>query len=111
MTVSIADRQGNPVPDGTQINLTTESGVLVPPSCFTAGGTSTCNVQLRSQGSRPANGRVSILAYLPGEEDYVDANGNEIDRTLLEPAAAEAELASSDEPSTDADEDAETVAE
>ncbi len=76
MTVSIADRQGNPVPDGTQINLTTESGVLVPPSCFTAGGTSTCNVQLRSQGSRPANGRVSILAYLPGEEDYVDANGN-----------------------------------
>lgn len=78
VTVSLADRQGNPVPDGTQINLTSESGVLVPPTCVTSGGTSSCQVNIRSQGARPADGRVSILAYLPGEEDFVDANANNV---------------------------------
>lgn len=78
VTVSLADRQGNPVPDGTQVNLTSESGLLVPPTCLTAGGTSSCSVSFRSQGTRPADGRVSILAYLPGEEDFVDANANNV---------------------------------
>lgn len=78
VTISLADRQGNPVPDGTQVNFTSESGVLVPPSCVTAGGTSSCSVLIRSQGTRPSDGRVSILAYLPGEEDFVDANANNI---------------------------------
>lgn len=78
VTVSLADRQGNPVPDGTQINLTSESGLLVPPTCVTAGGTSSCVVNFRSQGTRPSDGRVSILAYLPGEEDFVDANANNV---------------------------------
>ena len=78
VTISLADRQGNPVPDGTQVNFTSESGVLVPPSCVTAGGTSSCSVVIRSQGTRPADGRVSILAYLPGEEDFIDANANNV---------------------------------
>lgn len=78
VTVSLADRQGNPVPDGTQINLTSESGLLVPPTCFTANGTSSCTVSFRSQGTRPTDGRVSILAYLPGEEDFIDANANNV---------------------------------
>jgi hypothetical protein len=78
VTMSLADRQGNPVPDGTQVNFTSESGVLVPPSCVTSGGTSSCVVNIRSQGTRPSDGRVSILAYLPGEEDFVDANANNV---------------------------------
>lgn len=78
VTVSLADRQGNPVPDGTQVNLTSESGLLVPPTCITTNGTSSCVVSFRSQGTRPADGRVSILAYLPGEEDFIDANANNV---------------------------------
>ena len=78
MTFSVSDRQGNPVPDGTQVNFTSESGVLLPATCSIIGGSSACTVQLRSQGSRPANGRVAILAYVPGEEDFVDANFNNV---------------------------------
>jgi hypothetical protein len=33
-------------------------------------------VVLRSQGTRPADGRVNVLAYTPGEEDFTDLNGN-----------------------------------
>ncbi|MDB5731408.1 MAG: hypothetical protein JWQ03_1303, partial [Variovorax sp.] len=78
VTVSLADRQGNPVPDGTEVNLTSESGVLVPPTCVTTGGTSSCFVSIRSQGTRPSDGRVSILVHLPGDEDFVDMNSNNV---------------------------------
>jgi hypothetical protein len=77
-TMSLADRQGNPVPDGTQVNFVAEGGVMIPASCVTSGGTSSCAVQIRSQGTRPANGIVAVLAYVPGEEDFVDANFNNI---------------------------------
>jgi hypothetical protein len=78
VTISLADRQGNPVPDGTAVNFVTEGGVMIPPVCTTGTvpGDSQCSVQIRSQNPRPANGRVSILAYLAGEEDFVDANFN-----------------------------------
>ncbi len=78
LTVSMADRQGNPVPDGTEVNFVSEGGVVVPPSCVVEGGTSQCSVSLRSGNPRPPNGRVSVLAYVPGEEDFVDANGNNV---------------------------------
>ena len=90
VTLSLADRQGNPVPDGTAVNFVTEGGVMIPPVCFTGGvkdpvtgvfsapGNSQCSVTIRSQAPRPANGRVSILAYAPGEEDFVDNNFNNI---------------------------------
>jgi len=77
-TMSLADRQGNPVPDGTQVNFVAESGVMVPAVCVVAGGTSSCKVSIRAQGTRPANGIVSVLAYVPGEEDFVDANFNNV---------------------------------
>lgn len=78
VSVSLADRQGNPVPDGTQVNLTSETGVLIPPSCVTSGGSSKCTVDIRSQGTRTSDGRVSILAYLPGEEDFQDLNSDNV---------------------------------
>jgi hypothetical protein len=77
-TMSLADRQGNPVPNGTQVNFVTEGGVMLPASCVMAGGTSSCSVQIRSQGTRPANGIVAVMAYVPGEEDFVDANFNNV---------------------------------
>ncbi len=78
VTVSLADRQGNPVPDGTEVNLVAQTGVLIPARCVVDKGTSQCSVQIRSQGTRTGNGRVQILAYVPGEEDFVDANFNNV---------------------------------
>ena len=90
VTMSLADRQGNPVPDGTAVNFVTEGGVMIPPVCstggikdpvtgeFSAAGNSQCTVQIRSQNPRPPNARVSILAYVAGEEDFVDANFNNV---------------------------------
>lgn len=80
VTIFLADRQGNPVPDGTQVNFTTRYGLMIPATCVVAGGTSSCSVDIRSQGDRalPFKGRVAILAYVPGEEDFVDLNGNNV---------------------------------
>ena len=89
LTLSMADRQGNPVPPGTQVNFVTESGVMLPAVCFvppvipaTASSpaipVSSCSVTLKASGTRTANGLVSILAYVAGEEDFVDLNGNNV---------------------------------
>jgi len=90
VTLSLADRQGNPVPDGTAVNFVTEGGVMIPPVCYTGGvrdpvtdafslpGNSQCAVKIRSQEPRPSDGRVSILAYVSGEEDFVDNNFNNV---------------------------------
>ena len=45
--------------------------MITPPVCVTAN--SRCTVSYRSQGIRPPNGRVAILAYAPGEENFTDA--------------------------------------
>ncbi|MEI8031165.1 MAG: hypothetical protein WCH35_15410 [Comamonadaceae bacterium] len=81
VTLSMADRQGNPVPPGTQVNFVTESGVMQPAVCVVPAGplvVSSCAVTLSSSGTRTVNGRVSILAYVAGEEDFVDLNGNNV---------------------------------
>ncbi|MBC7548019.1 MAG: hypothetical protein H7224_05165, partial [Polaromonas sp.] len=77
VTVRIADRQGNPVQDGTVINFTAEGG-QVAPSCTTLQvlGISQCSVNFISQNPRPIDGRVSVLAYTEGTQDYIDVNGN-----------------------------------
>ena len=82
VTMSLADRQGNPVPDGTAVNFVTSGGVMIPPTCTTGvvPGDSRCSVKIRSQNPRVAahQGRVQILAYSAGEEDFVDANFNNV---------------------------------
>lgn len=80
LTLSMADRQGNPVPPGTQVNFVTEAGV-VNSSCTVPSATpaaSSCTVTLTSQGTRTDSGRVSVLAYVTGEEDFIDSNGNNV---------------------------------
>lgn len=77
ITVSMADQYGNPVSDGTTVNFVTEGGAIGSSSqgaCNTSNGA--CTVQLRSQNFRPTNGRVTVLAYAQGLEDFVDLNGD-----------------------------------
>jgi hypothetical protein len=78
VTVRLADRFGNPVPDGTAVTLNTEGGKI-------SGGCSTtttnqesgvCTVNWTSQDPRPINGRSSIVATAIGEESFTDVNGN-----------------------------------
>ena len=78
LTARLADHFNNPVPDGTVVNFTTEGGSIIA-SCSTAtdsNGNSNCSVTLTSQAPRPANGRVTVLAYAVGEESFIDLNGN-----------------------------------
>ncbi len=74
--VIASDRLGNPAPDGTAINFITEGGQIEPPSCTTASGA--CTVTFKSAQFKPANGRVTVLAYAVGEESFVDADGNNV---------------------------------
>jgi len=72
-TVITSDRLGNPVPDGTAINFISGGG-QIEPSCATLNGT--CSVTFTSANPRPANGRITVVAYTVGEESFIDANGN-----------------------------------
>lgn len=75
VTFFVADRQGNPVPNGTVVNFVASTG-LIDGSCTLTN--SACTVTYRSQGTPPANGRAVVLAYLDGEESFVDLNGDNI---------------------------------
>ena len=73
ITVRLADRNGNPVQDGTVVNFTASGGQIAS-SCATAkvDGISECAVIWKSQNPRPTNGRVAILAYAVGTKDYLN---------------------------------------
>lgn len=96
VTATLGDHFGNPVPDGTAVSFSVEGGVI-DASCVTGSlplpgatpagqttsskvgpGSGSCSVLLRSSNPRPPNGRVTVLAYALGEEDFVDANGNNV---------------------------------
>jgi hypothetical protein len=79
--IFIADTAGNPVPDGSIVQFSSEGG-QVETSCKTSGvksGTSTisgCSVTFNTQDFRPLDGKVTIIAWMDGEEAYRDLNGN-----------------------------------
>lgn len=98
ITAYAADQFQNPVPDGTVINFTAESG-SIPSSCTTINGL--CTVEWRSQNYRPGQeaeaqyaslnrvnetdplkggasvkGLTTILAYTIGEAGFTDSNNN-----------------------------------
>ena len=77
LTIRVADRQGNAVPDGTVINFTS-SGGQVQPSCATArtNGISACSATFSSQSPRPSNGRITVLAFAEGIKTFTDNNRN-----------------------------------
>ena len=85
VSISLADRLGNPVPDGTAINFVAD-GAAVGAQCATASGR--CSVTFTSANTQgqgktePAGivtaGRIKVLAYAVGEESFVDANNNNL---------------------------------
>lgn len=77
ITILMADQFGNPVSDNAVVNFVTSGGAVgssAQGACSTVGGA--CSVDLRSQNFRPANGRVTVLAYTQGVEDFTDSNGD-----------------------------------
>ena len=78
-TLIASDRLGNPVPDGTAINFVAEGGqVQAIRLTQTNGGLSRAVANFQSSSPRPADGRVTILAYALGEESFLDENGDNI---------------------------------
>lgn len=77
LTARLADRQGNAVPAGTVVNFTT-SGGQIGASCIVAlsNGIASCTTTFSSQAPRSSNGRVAVLAYAEGLNNYVDNNAN-----------------------------------
>jgi hypothetical protein len=79
--VFIADTAGNPVPNGSVVQFSTEGGQIVT-SCLTTGiqsGTSVisgCSVVFNTQDYRPVDGYVRIIAWMIGQEAYKDLNAN-----------------------------------
>lgn len=93
ITVRLADRQGNPVPNGTPVVFVTEGGQINKSnisSCIVSDGNGGCTVPLIGQEYRPLGsmnvdgsplgdprpGRVTVLAMADGEESFVDKNNN-----------------------------------
>jgi len=73
-TVYASDRSQNPVPDQTAILFWAEKG-LITGTATTSGGLATTTLQT---SDRPADGRVTVLAYAVGEESFVDLNGTNV---------------------------------
>lgn len=79
LTVRLADQFSNPVPDGTTVSFIASGGAICTSqngSCSTVNGA--CSCEFVTQARRPADGRVVVLAYAVGLEDYDDTNGNNV---------------------------------
>jgi hypothetical protein len=74
-----SDRLANPVPEGTTVSFVSEGGT-VEPALQTAliGGLARVSARALSAEPRPADGRVTVLAYALGEESFLDVNGDNV---------------------------------
>jgi hypothetical protein len=70
MSVQVADRQNNPVADGTIVSFWAEYG-HIEPTCTTSGGS--CSATWTSGGTRPLDGLATIVAYTTGEDSFIDS--------------------------------------
>lgn len=78
-TLIASDRMGNPVPAGTSINFVSEGGQVVGVGQIAlTNGLASTTVGFQSASPRPANGRITVVAYALGEESFVDTNGNNV---------------------------------
>ncbi|VAW52059.1 hypothetical protein MNBD_GAMMA06-1359 [hydrothermal vent metagenome] len=83
ISVQLGDRFSNPISDGTIISFRTELGII-DPSCTTANGG--CSVTWRSGNPKTNNlpidplanppGFTTILAFVEGEESFIDNDAN-----------------------------------
>lgn len=74
ITARLRDRVGNAVPTGTVISFVSEGG-KVDPNCAT-NAQGVCTVTLTTQSPRPLDNRVTVLAFVEGDKDYIDNDGN-----------------------------------
>jgi hypothetical protein len=77
LTIRLADQYANKISDATAVNFISEGGSVgssAQGACTTTEGA--CSVELTSQSFRPLNGRVTVMAYAQGIEDFVDSNGD-----------------------------------
>ncbi|MET0382830.1 MAG: Ig-like domain-containing protein [Burkholderiaceae bacterium] len=78
-TIIASDRSGNPVADGTSVILWAEGGSIQgTTTTTTVNGTSVAHAQFVTAEPRPADGRVTVLAYAIGEESFVDTTGTNV---------------------------------
>lgn len=77
-TVYAADRSGNPVPAGTALTFWAEGGQIATSvkTALDSSGIASATAAFVCQEPRPADGRVTVVAYAIGEESFVDLNGN-----------------------------------
>lgn len=73
VTARLSDSFGNPAPNDTTVNFTSEGG-QIEPSCLTQNGA--CSVTWTSSSPRPQDHRITVLAYALGHETFFDTNGN-----------------------------------
>lgn len=73
ITARLVDRVGNPVPNGTVVSFVSEGG-RVTPNCATQNGV--CAVDFSTQNPRPADNRVTVIAYVEGDKSYTDVDGD-----------------------------------
>ena len=74
ISVRLADQFGNPVPEGTLVYFTTESGSITAIAWTDATGLA--KATLTSFNPRPIDGFVTIMAYTVGQESYTDNNSD-----------------------------------
>jgi len=82
--VIVADTAGNPVPEGTRVQFSSEVGGTVQTSCVLSGAVvddseiSRCAVEFATLPNPGAagDGLIEVIAWMVGEEAYVDLNGN-----------------------------------
>lgn len=78
-SVLAADRMGNPVPAGTSINFVAQGGqVEAVKQVQQVNGISRATANFAAAEPRPADGRVTVMAYVLGEESFLDLNGNNV---------------------------------
>ncbi|WP_064791253.1 Ig-like domain-containing protein [Shewanella woodyi] len=75
ITAYASDSFGNPAPDDTVIQFTSEGG-QIEPKCLTQNGT--CSVSWTSASPRVPDHRITVLAYALGHETFFDTNGNNV---------------------------------
>lgn len=74
-----SDRLSNPVPAGTSINFVSEGGQVEGiKQIALANGLARTTANFISASPRPANGRITVVAYALGEESFIDGNGNNV---------------------------------
>lgn len=76
ISIIASDQFGNNPTEGSRISFVAPESGNIQNSCELSDGA--CTVTWRSTSPRPANGRLEIITYTDGAEDFVDNNGNSV---------------------------------